>query len=108
MNDTIGKQIARRFSDRLTDMEAGHLARLIDQDKTKTIEIERQLFTNRTDDIKTLIVEWRKKATESRDEARRIFKTVKELTGAEERCIVRAEMWEQCASELENSQTKQQ
>lgn len=46
---------------------------------------------------------WRKKASESREEAQRIRSTVKDSTDAEERSNVRAEIWEQCASELESS-----
>lgn len=48
-----------------------------------------------------LAKEWRKKASDSRDEADRIRRTVKQATGAEERCMVRAEIWEQCADALE-------
>lgn len=48
-----------------------------------------------------LIYDWRRKAVASREEAGRIRRTMKAATDAEERCNVRAEIWEQCADELE-------
>jgi hypothetical protein len=52
-----------------------------------------------------LVQSWRSKATESREEAGRIRRTVKAATDAEERCNVRAEVWDQCANELEAAKT---
>ena len=49
-----------------------------------------------------LVAKWRSRATDSFLEADRIRQTIKEATDAEERCNVRAEVWEQCASELES------
>lgn len=51
--------------------------------------------------LRTYVVEWLTKATNSRDEAKRIRNTIKAPTDAEERCIVRAEVWEQCAAQIE-------
>jgi hypothetical protein len=53
--------------------------------------------------LKNLAETWRKKATESREESERIRGTVKAVTGAEERCLTRAEIWDACASELDGS-----
>lgn len=50
----------------------------------------------------TLLYEkWRNKAITLREEAGRIRRTIKSETGAEERCNVRAEIYDKCASELE-------
>jgi hypothetical protein len=35
-------------------------------------------------------------------EAKRIRKTIKDVSGAEERCLLRAEMWDSCADQLES------
>ncbi len=48
-----------------------------------------------------LVELWRGRALASREEAIRIRATVHNSTDAEERCNVRAEVWEWCASELE-------
>lgn len=50
--------------------------------------------------LEELYKEWRFKAEESRKEAVRIHRTVKCDTSAEERCIVRAIVWEDCAKQL--------
>ena len=44
---------------------------------------------------------WRAKAVESLEESGRIRRTINDATGAEERCLVRAEVWDKCADELE-------
>lgn len=44
---------------------------------------------------------WRAKATKLREEATRIRQTVKQVTGAEERCNVRAGIYDKCADQLE-------
>ena len=44
--------------------------------------------------------EWREKARLSREEADRIRRTVKAATDAEERCYVRAEVWDKCVADL--------
>lgn len=51
--------------------------------------------------LQELIAQWRQKAITSREEATRIRLTIKEPTGAEERCNVRAEVWDQVADALE-------
>jgi len=43
---------------------------------------------------------WRKQAVALREEATRIRQTVKQATGAEERCNVRAEIYDKCADSL--------
>ena len=43
---------------------------------------------------------WRDRAIASREEAGRIRRTIGEPTGAEERCNVRAEVWDQCANDI--------
>lgn len=48
-----------------------------------------------------LILVWRRRAQESREEAQRILKTRHNLSEAVHRCELRAEMWETCADELE-------
>lgn len=54
-------------------------------------------------DIPMLLVRrWRTQAKQSREEAGRIRRTIKEPTDAEERCNVRAEVWDNCADELES------
>jgi len=52
-------------------------------------------------DRQALSVKWRAKSVASREEAGRIRLTVKEETGAEERCNVRAEVWDANADELD-------
>ena len=53
----------------------------------------------------TLLCErWRAKAITLREEAGRIRRTVKCATGAKVRCIVRAEIYDTCAIELDNTQ----
>lgn len=47
-----------------------------------------------------LAIRWRQQANDSREEAGRIRRTIKAPTDAEERCNVRAEVWDQCANEL--------
>jgi len=54
----------------------------------------------------TLIERWRKQAMDSREESGRIRRTIKEATGAEERCLVRAEVWDKVADELEVAKWK--
>ncbi len=54
----------------------------------------------------SLPAKWRRQAKESREEAGRIRRTVKGFTDAEKRCLVRAELWEKCAEELEESLPK--
>ena len=44
---------------------------------------------------------WRQKASDSRAEASRIRQTIKMPTDAEERCLVRAEIWDMCANEFD-------
>ena len=51
--------------------------------------------------IGELCAKWRSIATELREESNRIRRTVKQSTGAEERCNVRAEIYDKCADELE-------
>ncbi len=46
---------------------------------------------------------WRDKAAASREEAKRIRLTVKDATDAESNCNIRAEVWDQCADELESA-----
>jgi hypothetical protein len=43
---------------------------------------------------------WKTAASNSRKEASRIRRTVKQATDAEARCNVRAEVWDRCADEL--------
>ena len=50
-----------------------------------------------------LCAKWRGQATDLREEANRIRRTVKQATGAEERCNVRAEIYDKCADELESA-----
>lgn len=50
-----------------------------------------------------LIDYWRRKAADSKEEAVRIRNTIKVPSKAEERCDVRAEVWNQCANELEQA-----
>jgi hypothetical protein len=47
-----------------------------------------------------LIDKWHKQAAESREEADRIRRTVKQATEAEARCNIRASTWDACAAEL--------
>ena len=53
-----------------------------------------------TDTLDGLIARWRKLATDSRDEAGRIRRTVFVATDAEANCFVRAEVWDGVADEL--------
>lgn len=48
-----------------------------------------------------LIDQWRVQAWTSNEEGRRIHRTIHATTDAEERCYARAEIWIQCADELE-------
>jgi hypothetical protein len=48
----------------------------------------------------SLAAHWKDKATKSREEAGRIRRTIKAPTDAEERCLVRAEVWDKCAEQL--------
>ena len=50
---------------------------------------------------KELAKSWRDKAAASREEAKIIRLTVKDATDAESNCNIRAEVWDQCAEELE-------
>ena len=50
--------------------------------------------------IRALVERWRDKELKSREESGRIRRTIKEATGAEERCLVRAEVWHNCADDL--------
>lgn len=50
--------------------------------------------------VRELRDKWERQATESREEAGRIRRTIKDPTDAEERCNVRAEVWEWCSAEL--------
>jgi hypothetical protein len=50
--------------------------------------------------VDTLVKRWREKAAKSREESARIRKTIKEVTDADLRCIVRADLWDDCANEL--------
>lgn len=43
---------------------------------------------------------WKAQANASREEAGRIRRTIKAATDAEERCNVRAEIWDECAKAL--------
>ena len=54
-----------------------------------------------TNNYTQLASTWRNKAKQSRKEAARIRSAVGCITDAEDNCILRAEMWEQCAHELE-------
>lgn len=47
------------------------------------------------------VSDWRTKAKASKEESGRIRSTAKVATDAEERCNVMAEIWEQCATDLE-------
>ena len=53
-----------------------------------------------TDTLEGLIARWRKLATDSRDEAGRIRRTVFVATDAEANCFVRAEVWDGVADDL--------
>ena len=53
-----------------------------------------------TDTLDGLIARWRKLATDSRDEAGRIRRTVFVATDAEANCFIRAEVWDGVADEL--------
>lgn len=48
-----------------------------------------------------MIIEWREQAITLREEADRIRRTVKAATDAEERCNVRAEIYDKCADSLD-------
>ena len=50
-----------------------------------------------------LCAKWRTKAITLREEANRIRRTIKSVTGAEERCNVKAEIYDKCATELEST-----
>ena len=52
------------------------------------------------ENLEALAVEWRQQATNSRFEAERIRQTIKSPTDAEERCFVRAGVWDKCANQL--------
>ncbi len=54
-----------------------------------------------------LAKEWREKATASRQEAARIYLTVKMHTEAENNCLIRAEVWEQCAAAITHAEPPQ-
>lgn len=45
---------------------------------------------------------WKSNASDARKEAGLIRKTIKAYTDAEERCLVRADIWEICAGELDS------
>ncbi len=51
-------------------------------------------------ELSDLASKWEQQAIASREEAVRIRRTIKAPTGAEERCLVRAEIWDKCAEEL--------
>jgi hypothetical protein len=50
--------------------------------------------------IQQLADKWRQRAIDMREEAWRIRRTIKQATGAEERCNVRAEILDKCGDEL--------
>lgn len=50
--------------------------------------------------LDALALNWRKLAVAMREEADRIRRTINHVTGAEERCYVRAELLDNCAKEL--------
>jgi len=57
--------------------------------------------TDALSELRKLIAEWRFSAFQSREEAGRIRRTVNIATPAESNCIIRAELWDQCADSLE-------
>lgn len=51
-------------------------------------------------ELREIAEEWKNKAQHSRAEANTMRRTVKKETTAGDRCIVRAEVWDQCADDL--------
>lgn len=67
---------------------------------SEILDLQQQVAALRVD-AERLVNDWRRLAQESRDEAARIGRTMKVFTSAEDRCVVRAKVWERCAAAID-------